>query len=292
MTDKVQLRVVKAIQCSVWTEPNRIAGDVVWVSRDGAEQLVKLGLCEYFGNAFESAESGPLRKSLGWPLDRFSWVSKDWDGETVACIASGPSTTEEDLHRVKSHGIKAIVVNDMYLVAPWADVVYFADCRWWEWHHNGVAKKWDWMEFTAEEQRAAFGAFAGQKCTIANTGMLVGDPEVFMLKNGGHLGLSESKDALFTGSNSGYQAINLACLAGAKKILLLGYDLGFHKNRSHSHNGHPIKNTSAAHYSGWASNFFSLVEPLERLGIEVINCSRQTTLKAFRREALESILPD
>lgn len=175
------------------------------------------------------------------------------------------------------------------MVAPHADICYFADARWWKWHSEGIVKKWPWIEFTAEQQLAAWRAFPGAKVTIENTGMMVSDPEVFMLHNGGRDGLSERANALHTGSNGGYQALNLAVLTGAKRIALLGYDMRFPGGRSHSHNGHPIKIPEAA-YNQYAKNFSSMLPQLKGLGVEVINCTPGSAIGAFRKASLESIL--
>lgn len=51
--------------------------------------------------------------------------------------------------------------------------------------------------------------------------------------------LSETWDRL-AGADTGYAAINLAYLAGAKDIILAGFDMGFRGERTHWHRGHPI----------------------------------------------------
>lgn len=122
--------------------------------------------------------------------------------------------------------------------------------------------------------------------TIHNTGMMVADPRVFMLKNLGRDGLSEEPNGINTGSNSGYQAINIAVLAGAKRILLLGYDMKFTGGRSHSHNGHPVKMAEQA-YRGYAKNFASMLPHLKRLGIEVVNCAPGSAITCFPVKAFE-----
>lgn len=184
-----------------------------------------------------------------------------------------------------------IAINDNYLVAPFADVCYFADARWWKWHTEGLAKSWPWKSFTKEEQIAAFRDFDGQKVTIENTGMMIADPEVAMLHNFGQLGLSEQPNGIHTGSNSGYQAINLAVLAGAKRILLLGYDMKFDKGRAHAHNGHPAT-TSECQYLSYAKSFSTMIPFLDRLGVEVVNCTPGSAIQAFKRGTVESLLPD
>ena len=45
------------------------------------------------------------------------------------------------------------------------------------------------------------------------------------LKSVAQPGLSRTQGVIHQGKNSGYQALNLAYLLGAKRILLLGYDM-------------------------------------------------------------------
>ena len=178
----------------------------------------------------------------------------------------------------------------MYLVAPWADAVYFADSKWWQWHQDGIAKRWPWVAFTAPEVRARFAEFCGQKITIENTGMMISDPDVHMFRNGGREGLSEITNTLCTGSNSGYQALNLAVLAGAAKILLVGYDMSFPDGKSHSHNGHPVK-VAETHYARfYADAFKSTLHALTAAGVSVINCNPNSKLKAYPFGDLDACL--
>ena len=72
-----------------------------------------------------------------------------------------------------------------------------------------------------------------------------------MLRNfhpGGHgTGLSLDPDKLVTGHNSGFQALNLAVLAGARRILLLGYDgKAGQDGRTHWSGGHPRPTAAGA----------------------------------------------
>ena len=167
--------------------------------------------------------------------------------------------------------------------------MYFADAQWWEWHTKGLKKSWPWVSFTAEEVKEWFASFAGQKVTIENTGMLVGDPSVAMLHNYGYEGLSEKTNGLSTGSNSGYQAVNVATLSGAKRILLLGYDMRFHGKRSHSHNGHPVK-LPEDKYTQYAGAFKTMLPQLKRLGVEVINCTEGSAIQCFPFSTIEKEL--
>lgn len=113
--------------------------------------------------------------------------------------------------------------------------------------------------------------------------MMVSDPNVFMLHNAdsdGREGLSERPNAITTGRNSGYQAINIAVLAGAKKILLLGYDMRFKDGKSHWFGDHPVK-TPEHSYKHYAQNFKAMVPQLQKAGVSVINCTPGSLINCF-----------
>jgi hypothetical protein len=102
-------------------------------------------------------------------------------------------------------------------------------------------------------------------------------------------GLELRPTHLARGRNGGYQAINLAVHLGAKRILLLGYDMmRGPKGEEHWHGDHP--NRSRSPYTTFQACFPSLVDPLKAEGIEVINCSRRTALTCFPRKSLQDAL--
>jgi hypothetical protein len=222
------------------------------------------------------------------PQEKLDVIERSWAGETVFCIASGPSLTKEQVEATK--GRRLIVVNDNYLIAPWADLLYFADLKWHKWHSEGLAKSWPWVSFKPEEVKRNLAEFKGQKVSIENgKGNTVEANDVFIIGNHGHDKLSEKPDGVSTGSNSGYQAINIAVLAGAKRIVLLGYDMRYENKRTHAHNGHPQKMPEST-YLGFASKFKSMKPQLEKLGVEVLNATPKSAIDAFPKVSLESIL--
>lgn len=95
------------------------------------------------------------------------------------------------------------------------------------------------------------------------------------------------KDVMHYGTNSGYQAIGLAYLMGARKILLLGYDMSLDEaGKRHFFGDHPGALHTGSDYRGWAPLFLPLAVDLAHEGVEVINCSRRTALTAFKRGTL------
>lgn len=95
-------------------------------------------------------------------------------------------------------------------------------------------------------------------------------------------------DKIHHGSNSGYQAINLAYLMGADCIILLGYDM-HRRNGNHFFGDHPKKFTNGD-YSSFVPRFDALAKDLAREGVEVINCTPGSALHQFRMESLDCAL--
>jgi hypothetical protein len=191
-----------------------------------------------------------------------------WD--TFVLIGGGPSLTPADVDAVRGHA-RAIAINDAYKLAPWAFCLYAADKKWIDWH-DGVP------------------SFRGSKYSIESSDTTT-RPGWTVLRNTGFLGLETDPKGLRAGFNSGYQAINLAVHFGAKRIVLLGYDMApNHGGPSHWFGEHPDKVPSP--YPQMREAFESLVEPLEANGVEVVNCSRRTALTAFPCRSLEDVFAE
>lgn len=190
--------------------------------------------------------------------------------QTWTLIGGGPSLILEDVEAVRAR-TRVLAINDAYRLAPWADVLYAADEKWWSWH-QGVP------------------SFSGPKYAIESSRPVTW-PDVRVLRNTGPLGLETDPSGLRAGHNSGYQAINLAVHFGALRILLLGYDLApAADGRTHWFGDHPDRRVSP--YPEMRAAFDTLVEPLAALGIEVVNCSRRTALHAFPCAPLEQMLEE
>lgn len=194
-------------------------------------------------------------------------------------MASGPSLTKEDADYVRGKVDGVIVVNTTYQMAPWADALVASDVRWWQWHKGAPS-------------------FQGMKFA---TSPHVKWPGVQILRNTGRDGLELKPNGLRHGCNSGYRAVNLAVHFGAKRIVLLGYDMQrieFNPDgtrrpsqeiKEHWHGDHPVP--SRSEYKVFRSAFETIVEPLRELGIEVVNCTRSTALECFPKADLHTVLP-
>ena len=103
-------------------------------------------------------------------------------------------------------------------------------------------------------------------------------------------GLSRDPTFIHTGRNSGFQAIGLAALFGAARIILLGFDMQRTGGKSHWHGDHPRSLGQGDHYSRWAAAMNQLAKDAAAAGIEIINCSRKTALQCFPQRDLEETL--
>jgi hypothetical protein len=217
---------------------------------------------------------------------------RGWVGETAVILGGGPSLHAEQLARVKQAyadgRARVVAVNDAYLVAWYADVHYAADSHWHRWHTEGIDKPVLGMK--AAEVRERWATFAGQKCTIENSGANVTDDAVHMLRNKEGMGLSPDPEVLVSGRNSGFQALNLAVLAGAKRIVLLGFDgAPAADGREHFHGGHPRPTPKEA-YPLYRQAMSKAENALLEAGVEVLNASPGSAIDSFPKVALEDVL--
>jgi hypothetical protein len=175
-----------------------------------------------------------------------------WEGETVIVLASGPSMSEAVA--AKAHGRPTIVVNDTFMLAPWADMLYAADAAWWR-------------------ARPAALQFAGLKVTADAACEF---DEVLLLNNTGVEGFDPDPANVRTGGNSGYQAIHVAIHAGAKRILIAGMDM---RPTGHFFGPHkrPLINTDPISYEWWKNR----MPALKGNGAEIINCSPNSAIQCF-----------
>ena len=210
------------------------------------------------------------------------WTAPElWPGVTIVCIGGGPSLTPAQVEACRNRmqgesKVRVIAINDAYRLAEFADVLYFCDDKWWQWHNKKLT------------------AWRGLIVRMAGGHHDFGDPRIKVLRNNDTAGLCEFRDGLNTGRNSGYQAINLAVHLGAKKIVLLGYDMkgGPVENgriKTHWFGDHP-GNTSPSVYSQMLPWFETLIAPLARRGVEVLNCTPGSAIRCFAKRRLDEAL--
>lgn len=100
-------------------------------------------------------------------------------------------------------------------------------------------------------------------------------------------GVSRCPNTVMEGGNSGYQAVGLALLFGASRVVLLGYDMQFTGGKKHWHRDHAKSNPTPSAMKNWLGNFNLLAS---QSPAPIINCSRATALACFPRMGLHEAL--
>lgn len=236
-----------------------------------------------------AGEAGPW-----WPP-----VPPLWPGGTAVICASGPSLERRDVARVRDWRARAwrgrgagrhiAVVNSTWRLCPDACLLYAADGRWWI-SPDGAAARREFAGLKVTQDAVAAKAGVLRVPGEFTAGMSFDPPRI-------HFGGTDDKGG--HAGNSGFQAVNLAVLLGARRIILLGFDMGFGAaGEVHHHGPHRWKgpagqalaNPNETMFKIWRKGFALAAPGLAAAGIEVINCSRATSLDCFPRAALEDVL--
>lgn len=202
-------------------------------------------------------------------------VEKLWDDATCVILAGGPSLEGFDVSQLD--GLRVITINDSWRMYPTADVFYFCDSEWWkeQWAFNRAAIHVPDYNFRQLVQDGFWVKGGEEQGDFPDSVRVVGFT--------GQVGLETDPAGLKHGSNSGYQAINLAYHLGATNILLLGYDMRCQGATSHWHDGPrlPAGYFQTVLQSHMLPLFPTLVEPLRQHGIQVLNCTPGSALECF-----------
>ena len=181
---------------------------------------------------------------------------------------------------------RVIAINDNYSLAPWADLLYACDASWWDLHQGCLS-------------------FAGERWTQAYNPVLAlkqpleAEKQKKIIKKYGlkyvfgdhNPSISNDPRLIHYGHNSGFQALNLAMHLGARRIILLGYDMKLDKSgKRHWFGEHPPQIAKNSNYKSFAAAFSEAASDILAAGVEVINCSRDTALTCFVRANIEDIV--
>jgi hypothetical protein len=201
-----------------------------------------------------------------------------WRGERAFLIGGGPSLEGFDFERLRGKG-RVIAINRAFEFAPFADVLFFMDNRFYLRYHG--------KDLISNEK---WNAFPGVRVFLNLSGRKYDD--VYSVRKLGKTGLSNSiRAGIYHGNNSGVGAINLAYALGASPIYLLGYDCKFNGKKSHFHSGYNILQHEGSVRS-FAKEFDRLNRYLKRTSARVFNLNPHSGCKAFPFGNLEEVLDD
>jgi len=181
--------------------------------------------------------------------------SQPWSAN-VWVVAGGPSARSFDVTRMAKDNI--ILVNDAYKLLTehqlntWRVALCSVDPDWIQGHRRMLARHLGEV-YVAVDGYPECDGIAG----------------VVYLNRRHEYGLSDDPTHLCTGGNSGYAAVNLAYLKGARTIRMVGFDMD------------PIDGDK---FVEWAPLFKTMLPQLRKKDVRVVNHNRESFITAFTKE--------
>jgi len=191
-----------------------------------------------------------------------------WDNARAYIIGGGPSVNDLDPEVLR--GKHVVAVNNAYTVIPWADVLYFMDCEWYNWNKEKIL------------------SFAGLKITTCKK--LDKIPGFLSLQHGIRNGVDMRPEFLSRGASSGQGAMNVAIKLGAKELVLIGFDMRVVDGVHNFHNDHGRKVPASIYLDQHAKSLKYMVPIAESLGIKIVNCTQDSAIDFISIEPLEKWL--
>lgn len=216
-------------------------------------------------------------------VDQFWCPPRIWEGQTVFVIGGGPSLQDQDLSGI--HDKPVLGINFAATLGRWVDVVYGMDRIFWAGRPDEESDE----GFIHWLRRVEHPCWRVSPCRA-----LAPYKDIKILKVEQRLGIDTRPGYVANWKHSGHGAINLAVNLGAKRIVLLGFDMRHDPERGHNwHEWSPKEPPKDVYEEGFVSVLESTVEPLEELGVEVVNATPRTNLDLWPtvtlREELERI---
>lgn len=202
----------------------------------------------------------------------------DWSGQTCVLVGGGPSAGDAPLDKARGRA-RVLVVNEGYRLAPWADVLYAADAPWWQ--SKRGCREFGGLRVSQSDQAAKM--YPGiREVRLRRVGQIIRKPK-------GWLGAGSNDRG--TGAHSGFQALNLAVQFGARKIVLVGYDMTVaHGHHWHGRHEGGLNNPTEAGAARWRAVVDRQAPYLEAIGVEVVNASPISALENYPKMTLEQAL--
>lgn len=208
-------------------------------------------------------------------------IAADWNCPVVVA-ATGPSLGQLVAHKCRmarlQSGFRVIAVNDAYRLMPWADILYACDAGWWK-VHNGAPGLTHGERWTTHE---------GDKPDESNyKGDLPPEWRINLVRGRNGDTFSTNPAMIHYGGNSGFQAVNLAILKGATRIVLVGFDMRVIGDKRHFFGDHPNGLFNRTDYQVFAKSFETAAPTCP---VPVVNATPGSALKCWPMVDLESAL--
>lgn len=221
-------------------------------------------------------------------------VPKIWEGGEVWIIGGGPSipkqfdVPESVIQKVMQgaspslyspymepiHNKHVIGVNAAFLIGDWIDMCFFGDNSFFKCYYKQLAR------------------FPGLK--ITSQAKYIGEEvkwiKVLPRNKKKPVGISDNPKTISWNSNSGAAAISIATNAGAKRIILLGFDMNLIDGRQwwHTVYGKPARKNLP--FPRHMKGFPQIAKDAKKRGIEIINANPNSAVTEFKKVNVKDIL--
>lgn len=226
------------------------------------------------------------RKSRSAKVDAIR-VPKLWPKSTIYILGGGPSINTADLSLI--HDERVIGVNNTYgdplpLTGPnnnmrhyeprkWVDICWFGDLKWFRWH------------------RRYLRSFSGlvMHCNENTNVYKIKWIKAVRRSRTKPMGLDSSPAHICWNRNSGASAINLAYHLGAKRVVLVGFDMRVVDNQKNYHTDH-VGEKPHDPFKRFLQVFKYIAADADKLGLEIINATPNSAITEFPITKLEDTL--
>jgi len=215
-----------------------------------------------------------FRQPLAWEVPKNAWA-----GEPAFILGGGPSLLHADVAALRGRG-RVIACNNAFEIAPWADILIFADSRWHKWNKHRLdrfegdliltrAKRLDGIRSDEQELLKTYKDTRLRRIARDKENALSHDP------------------AALAGECCGSMALNLAWLYGCDPIFLLGIDM---RAEGNWHTRHPVKAESRTYSHRMRPAFERMAAEIIDRGNRAFNCNPDSAMRALPFCDIEEIL--
>lgn len=183
----------------------------------------------------------------------------------------------------KLHDKHIIGINVAFMIGDWMDIIFFGD--------DGFFKRY-------EQQLSDYKGLKVTCTDLASTNAV--EWVKYLSKDKEHVkGITRNPSKVSWNHNSGGAAISLAAHTGAKKIILLGFDMNVNENKNmHWHDIYKRgKIETPNDWKHWQPilerqmlGFKQIAKDAEAMGITIINASPTSAIKHFPKVAIKYLL--
>lgn len=209
----------------------------------------------------------PKSKASGHEVN-FGSVDRWCEGETVYIIGGGTSLQDVDLKTLLD-GKTCLAVNGSYEL-DLSETLFFGDTVWW------TKKRADVMAHNHLKRIYTTSPACHEKVVNIRPGVC---------------GISNDPKEVAWNLNSGMAAINVALLGGAKKIVLLGFDMCKDEN-GNSNWYENIRFVADNTYQAFLSREPIMAQEIKQKfpDVEIVNANPDSHLSAFKKQPLNEVL--